>query len=173
MLEVVAVSLVAGVLIGWLWPAIAPEVVGQVTAEGEIGVSIAAAAEYFPREAVLAALASGTGAVLSLYYAVRFRMRPVTTVLALPVGGAAGTAVAVFVGRLVGPGDAATRAAQAGVGDELVMPLTLHAHGLLVAWPLVATIVGFAVALVRDDRSPWGAPSLHPRRIDATTADVR
>lgn len=171
-IEVIAVSLVAGVVVGGLWVVLAPDVVAVVGTEGEVRVPFAEVDGIFPRAAVLTALSAGAGALLAMYYAVRFRMRPVSALLASVVGGAAGTALAVLVGRMIGPGDVTARAADADAGDHLVMPLTLDAYGLLVAWPLAAAIVMFAAAMVRDDRSAWGRGNDQSRPTGAVAADV-
>lgn len=162
-------SVAVGVLVGWLWTVVAPEVVGVVADDGSVFVSIVAAAQVFPREGALAGLCAGAGALLAIYYSVRFRLRPVSTLMSLIGGGAAGTAVAVMVARLVGPSGAA---ASAVPGDQVVMPLSLDAYGLLGAWPLVAVVVVAVTAVVRDDRNPWGDSGTQPRPIGATTADV-
>lgn len=171
--EVVAVSLVLGVVVGWLATVVGPEVVGVVDPESgdNYQVGIVEAGGIFPTEATFAALAAVAGAVLSIYYVVRFRMRPVTTLCALVGGGAAGTAVAFLVARLLGPGDAAAQAAEAAAGATVELPLTLHAPGVLAAWPLAAALVVFAAALVRDDRTPWN-PGSQSRAIGARNADV-
>lgn len=169
--EVVAVSLVLGCVAGWLWTVLAPDMVGVVGDDGSVVVALVSAGQAFPREAVLGSLCAGAGVLLAAYYGLRFRMRPVGTLLALICGGAGGTALAVLVGRLVGPGSASSQAAEAAAGDEIVMPLTVHAHGLLAAWPVAVALVVAVVAIVRDDRHPWGQVPA-PRPIGATTADV-
>ena len=81
-------------------------------------------------------------------------MRGVAATLGLVVGGLVGSSLTLLVGHLTGGGDATGRAIN-GSADRFSdqLPLTVHAHGLLVLQPAVSALVlGLLVAFaVRDD----------------------
>ncbi|MFD6417959.1 DUF2567 domain-containing protein [Streptomyces sp. NPDC060194] len=149
----------AGVLLGALWFWLAPRVplVSDGTAvylkdtEGE--QSIGAEGVYF-----LLALAFGVVSAVAVFL---WRRRGgVPLVVALALGGLAGSVVAWQTGIWLGPSsDVVARAKEAGEGVAFDAPLELKAYGAWLAWPVIAMITHLGLTAGFGPRDPEPDPA--------------
>lgn len=147
--EIVAVSVVFGVLLGVAWYLLAPEITGEVAEDG-VAIPITEARQLFDRVAIFSLLGAGIGLVLGIFFGARHRRRPVTTLLALAAGGLGGSLLAMGIGIVLGPSVGGEEP-----GTVVDLPVELEAPAALFAWPVIAIIVVSVMALLRDDRTPW------------------
>lgn len=147
--EIGVASVVFGLLMGWAWYVLGPEITGEAADNGVL-VPIAEARQLFDRVAIFSLLGAGIGLVHGLMFSFRHRRRPVTVLLALAASGTAGSLLALGVGMVLGPS-----AGSEEPGTVVELPMELAAPASLFAWPLVAIVVVTVVNLLRDDQSPW------------------
>ncbi|RZS82894.1 hypothetical protein EV189_3291 [Motilibacter rhizosphaerae] len=132
---VAAASAVLGLGAGLVWDRLAPHVSAADAAAG------GAVPAYFGRDAWFAGTTLVAGILCALVAFVVLGTRSgssLAVLLGLVVGGAAAAGLAWEVGRWLSPEQ--FRVAGPG-GREQVR----HAYGVLVAWPLAATVVHFAL----------------------------
>jgi hypothetical protein len=139
----VLVLVVVGVVAGLVWSALAPTTqyvltdVGPQPADLE-GQSLIAADGWFAVIGAVCGLVCGAGA----YFLTR--TRPVPAVLGVAGGGL----LASYVASLVGSSAKGTIQASAAGGLTTSTSLGLTAHGVLFAWPVVATGVFWILEFV-------------------------
>ena len=170
--EIAVVSVLTGVLAGVAWWLLAPDVTVEVVDNG-VALTVEQGRELFGRESDLAWISAAAGTILAAVFMARHRRLPVTTLLTLVVGGAAGSFVALGVGRLLGPDAVDAQAADAAVGAHLSMPLAIEASAVFLAWPLAATIVVAVIAVFRDDHATWQLPGEPKRTADPVSQAAR
>lgn len=158
--EIAVVCLVAGLALGVLWWLLAPEVTGVVV-DGALAVDAAEGQKLFGRDAVFSLLAAGFGLVLAVVFGVRHWRRPVTVLVALALGGVAGSYLATLIGGVLGPSDDVS-----GLENsvEHAFALRMESPAGLLVWSTVATVVLAVIALFREDRAPWAVPGDPPGR---------
>ncbi|MDP9845084.1 hypothetical protein [Streptosporangium lutulentum] len=150
----------AGVIAGVLWSLAAPRPPYVVTDQGPLLAdpttqALIAADGWFAIIAGAIGLACG-----AIGYSLSRRGRPLAVVLGLGAGGLLGSYVALLVGRAVNLG--AVTVAASGTSTHLIAgPLGLTAQGVLLAWPVLAVGLFFAlesIAGYRDSplRRPFG-----------------
>lgn len=139
-------SAVLGVGTGVVWDRLSPHLEGtliRVDPQTIVG-STESTGAYFGPEAWFACLSivSGTLAALALFAVLGTRCAGRVSALAgLAAGGAAGAWVAWMVGLSLGPGDfSATQ-----VGQTVRAGVDLKATGVLLCWPIAASVVHFAL----------------------------
>ncbi|SDU75787.1 hypothetical protein SAMN04488563_5038 [Jiangella alkaliphila] len=153
--QIVAVSAVAGVLMGVLWWLLAPDATGVVV-NGGLGFDAREGQHLFGRDAVFTLVGAGFGLVLSIVFTLWHRRNPVAVLVAMAAMGVVGSLIAQVVGEFLGPeGDVAGLAD----GAELQIPLRLESDAALLVWSMVAVVVAAVVALFREDRTPWTPPA--------------
>ncbi|MFD2080271.1 hypothetical protein SAMN05421678_110148 [Actinopolymorpha cephalotaxi] len=139
---VVAVVLVAaGAIAGlvWAWTAPSPHVAMTMTELGPFPNDEEQAARLVSMDGWYAALGAGTALVLGTVLATLFLRHGLVTVAGLLAGSVLAAFAAVVVGSLVANGSLVwTWSPHAAPGTALSAPLTLHAYGVLVSWPLAA-----------------------------------
>ncbi|RCG22157.1 hypothetical protein DTL70_16530 [Streptomyces diacarni] len=158
----VAVAVV-GIAMGLLWLWLAPRVPlynnGEVVLfkdpEGEQAIGA---------EGVFALLGLAFGAVSGLVlFAVR-RRGGVGLVVGLALGGLLGSVLAWRVGVWFGPEtDLPAAARAAGKGATFDAPLELHAYGMLLAWPVAATLVHLVTTALFGPRETPDAGAAQPQ----------
>lgn len=162
--EVVAVTLIVGLIAGLVWSRIAPDVSAQVFEDGA-GVSALEGQKIFSRDAVFGIVCAVSGGLLALVYGIRFRRRPITTLVSLTIAGVGAAALAMLAGGWFGPSESVEALSErAEVGDSIKVPLELDSYGAILTWPLAVAFVTLVVALVLDDRTSWGR--VRPIRIE-------
>lgn len=158
---------VSGVLLGLLWVWLAPRIplVSDDTAvflkdtEGE--EAIGADGTF-----VLLALAFGALSAAAVFL-LRRRGGP-SLVVALVLGGLAGSVLAWKAGVWLGPpSDVVAHAREVGKGVTFDAPLELNAKGGLLAWPVAAMVVHLALTAAFGPRDPepewdWGVQGSPP-----------
>ena len=151
----------AGALVGVAWWLLAPTARVQAAMSGQtLLVSAPSDPELFAaQDGTLVLLGAVAGLVTGLVVVVRARRRPATTTVLAVLGSVAGSALAVGVGHLLGPGSLASQGfrASAAAADQppLTSPLEVHALGAVLVWPLLALVVaalGHAVVASRLGR---------------------
>lgn len=151
---VVGVLLAAlGIPVGVLWSALAPRAGLVVTAAG-VDYANTETKDFITADATLFLLGLAAGALAATAVWLLARHRGLATLLGLVLGAGAGSYVAWRVG-VHGPSRSAVlRAAQQlrppARGD---LPLQLHAHPVLLAWPGAAALT-WAGWLLRSPRPP-------------------
>ncbi len=161
-LEIIVASAVVGGAAGFVWWLLAPDVLVHVV---DAGVTLDAyhGGRMFTRDAVFSLAAAVSGVLIALPGFLRHRRTPASALLALVLGGVAGSFVMLGVGRLLGPGPIEPRADDAAVGTWLDLPLDLEAMAAIMVWPIVSVIVVAVIAVFSDDRSPWAPPGERPQ----------
>ena len=109
------------------------------------------------QDGVLVLLGAGAGLVCGLAAVVRGGASPGARSLAVLLGCVLGSLVAWATGMLLGPVPVAEQVA-ADPGSAPLSPLTVHAPGVLLVWPVVAAVVATAghLALAWGQRPPAG-----------------
>ncbi|MBD0292515.1 MAG: hypothetical protein ICV70_02930 [Jiangellaceae bacterium] len=125
--ETLAVSTVAGVLVGAVWSLLVPG-----GAQGS--ADVVAPERQFATDAWFAIVGAGAGALLAPVLHARHRRRPLVVLYSLVAGGVLGSLTAWGCGMLFGLDD-----------------LGLGATGVLLAWPIAATLGTLAVSALADD----------------------
>ena len=100
---------------------------------------------------VVCAMVAGAVAALLAAFLLRERL---AALAGLIVGGVLGSVLAWRIGALLGPPSVEASAAAARVGARFDGPLDLSAMGVLLAWPVAATVVYFAAVAGLDARHP-------------------
>lgn len=154
--EVALAGVALGLVAGIVWPALAPDIQGEVTLSG-VTVPTVEARRQFGVDGWFAVAAVIGGLLLGVVFFARHRRRPVTTLVALTVAGLIATAVQWRVGILLGPGPVEDRSAALPAGSAISMPLELNAPAVLVVWPIGAVVGALLVAAFLDDRESWSA----------------
>lgn len=169
-------SLVAGVVVGVLWPRLAPDVT-LIVIDGAARLGEQAGLHVFDQDAWFGILAVVAGVLLGGALWHRHGERhPVATPIVLVAGGLAGSVLAWQVGGRLGPQLPST----AGLEDltEVTAPLELHAYGVLLLWPLASVVVVLLGALLTPE--PSGAtfdeavpdqPQTHQPALDRAASD--
>jgi hypothetical protein len=150
----------AGVIAGVLWSLAAPRPPYVMTKQGPLLAdpttqALIAADGWFVIIAGVLGLACG-----AIGYSLSRRGRPLAVVLGLAAGGLLGSYIALVVGRAVSFGGGVVTAS--GTSASLIPgPLTLTAQGVLLAWPVLAVGLFFAlegIAGYQDSplRRPFG-----------------
>jgi hypothetical protein len=150
----------AGVIAGVLWSLAAPRPPYVMTKQGPLLAdpttqTLIAADGWFVIIAGALGLACG-----AIGYSLSRRGRPLAVVLGLAAGGLLGSYIALVVGQAVNLG--APTVTASGASTSLIAgPLNLTAQGALLAWPVLAVGLFFAlesVAGYRDSplRRPFG-----------------
>ena len=157
------VLLLAGVVAGLLWWALAPRATFEVTEEGPVAVGRPSAELLFADDGVYTLVLAGLGLVAGLVAWRLRRRRGVATVLALTVGTVLASLAAWELGELLGAGP--SPAALADVGTRVITPLQLGSRAALAVAPflavlayVVSTLLTAAEDLDRPDPVP-PAPS--------------
>lgn len=138
---------VAGLLVGVAWWALAPTAAVQAVMSGDrLLVDASTMPELFAaQDGTLVLLGALAGVVTGVVVVLRARRRPLTATAAAAFGSVAGSALAVVVGQALGPASLASQGfrASAAAADQpdLVSPLSLHAPGAALVWPLLALVV--------------------------------
>ncbi|NHC12254.1 DUF2567 domain-containing protein [Motilibacter deserti] len=133
-------SALVGLLAGAAWQWVAPQVEGTVTADGIVPDPTPA---VFGAEAWFACVAIVAGVLCALLAFVRFGRTGSYALLGLVLGGLLGSAVAWQAGSRLGPGELS--ADGHAVGERVIAALDLHAYGVLLCWPIAATVIFFAL----------------------------
>lgn len=151
----------AGLVVGVAWRLLAPTAAVQAVMNGKVLlVNAPKAPELFAaQDGTLVLLGALAGVVTGLLVVLRARRRPLTATAAAALGSVAGSALAVVVGQALGPASLASQGfrASAAAADQpsLVSPLSLHAPGAALVWPLLTLVVaalGHAIVASRLGR---------------------
>lgn len=142
-------SLAAGIVAGVAWALLTPQAVG--IEQPEYYYALGDAEAVGRQDGVFMLITGVFGVVHGTWLAKAVSTRPVTRILMAVVAGVMGAATAWLVGMGVAAavplhGDAAKL-----VTDERIVkiPLTIHAFGVLVMWPMVAMFTASAWLFVR------------------------
>lgn len=143
-------SLAAGIPLGLVWWWVAPLARLAKRADGVFVVGLreeaaVAADGWFTVCAVV------VGALTALLVAFLVRRR-LAALAGLAVGGVLGSVLAWRLGALLGPPSIESSEAATQVGGRFDGPLDLSALGVLLAWPMAAMVVFFAVVAGLDAR---------------------
>lgn len=145
-------SLATGLPLGLVWWLVTPLARLEKRGDGVFAVGLreeaaVAADGWFAVSAVVA------GAVTAVLVAIMVRRR-LAGLAGLAVGGVLGSVLAWRFGALLGPPSVEASAAAVRVGTRFDAPLDLSAMGVLLAWPMAATVVYFAAVAGLDARHP-------------------
>ncbi len=159
---------VAGLLLGLLWLWLAPR--AQYVSNGEAvflrntesEARIGADATYF-------LLAVGMGVLSAVLVFLWRRRGGVPQVVGLALGSCFGALLGWRTGLWLGPSsDVAAAALKAGKGVPFDAPMQLLAHGVLLAWPMVALVVHLGLTALWSPYDPdkagalWGPAAAYP-----------
>ncbi|NSC21164.1 hypothetical protein FM076_08045 [Streptomyces albus subsp. chlorinus] len=153
---------VAGVALGFLWLWLAPRV--PLYTNGELVLfKHPEGEEVIGADGVFALLGLGFGVVSGLVVFLARRKGGVGLVVGLAFGAFLGALLAWRIGVWFGPDtDIRAAARAAGKGATFDAPLELHAYGVLLAWPVAATLVHLLATVLfgpRDEPPAAAAPA--------------
>ena len=143
-------SLAAGIPLGLAWWLLTPLARLEKRAGGVVGVGREAEAAV-AADGWFAACAMVAGAVTAALVAFLVHQR-LAGLAGLAVGGVLGSVLAWRLGSLLGPPSVEASAVSARVGARFDGPLDLSALGVLLAWPMAAMVVYFAIVAGLDAR---------------------
>ncbi|GAA2757070.1 hypothetical protein [Actinopolymorpha rutila] len=173
---VIAVVLVAaGAIAGlvWAWTAPSPHVAMTMTELGPFPNDEEEAARLVSMDGWYAALGAGTSLVLGTVLATLFLRHGLVTVAGLLVGSVLAALAAVVVGSLVANGSLIwSWDPHASPGTPLSAPLTLHAYGVLVSWPLAALAPVIPLVWLGSGRDGEPSRVIHSRRGRSRTPEA-
>ncbi|NHC45521.1 hypothetical protein [Motilibacter aurantiacus] len=155
---VTAGSVAVGSLAGAAWQWAAPRVEGTVTSDG---IAPDPSQALFGAEAWFGCVALVAGVLCALLAFVRLGRTGAYALLGLVAGGLLGSVVAWQAGARLGP--SALAADGLPVGSRVTVALDLHAHGMLLCWPIAATVVYFALTAGFGVDEPARAAQSPPR----------
>lgn len=137
-------SAVLGCAGGFAWDQLAPHLTGTVAGPDQVSGGVDATTAYFGAEAwfVGITLVSGVLCALVLFAVAGTRgAGGLTGLLGLALGGGLGALITWRVGYALGPHSFSA----ADVGSPASVGLDVHAYGVLLCWPIAATVVHFAL----------------------------
>ena len=141
----------AGVLLGFVWPAITPRAHGfaylqqtVVPMENE---------SFVASEGRFLLLTAGGGLVAGLVCWLDRASRGPAVAAALGLGGLLGAVLTEVIGHATGGGKTT-----GALGDQLTLPVTLHVQGLLLAEPALA-LAGYGVCVLFAKRDDLARPA--------------
>jgi len=134
---IVVVLAIAGAVAGFVWARLVPDVEFVMTQIGPMPGSEIDAGELASMDSWYGVLGGGVGLVLGAVLATVFLRYGAVTVVALAVGGCLAAVAAFVVGSVVANGGVVlTWQPKAPLDTRLTSPLTLHAYGFLLVWPI-------------------------------------
>lgn len=143
-------SLAAGIPLGLAWWVLTPLARLENRAEGVFAVGLREEAAV-AADGWFAACALVAGAVTAALVAFLVHHR-LAGLAGLAIGGVLGSVLAWRLGSLLGPPSIEASAVSARVGGRFDGPLDLSALGVLLAWPMAAMVVYFAIVAGLDAR---------------------
>src|SRR4051794_5013750 len=135
-------SILLGAVSGLTWQSLAPHVEGTVTPDGVV-LDVAASQAYFGAEAWFAGVTVVAGVLCALLAFARLGRTGSFALLGLVVGGALASVLAWRVGVHVGPRELSAHGH--AIGSRVHLGVSIHAYGVLLCWPIAATVVYFAL----------------------------
>jgi hypothetical protein len=166
-------SVLAGVLAGYIWAAVAPHALVVTTGGGAADVVNPETSAFIAADGWFAVLCALGGAGCGLLgWALAVRRHGVPAVLGLLGGGVAAALAARWIGQHSGKAAFNHLLAVSRPNTVLQAPLSLGAHGAIAFWPLAAGLVvgGIeAVGLLRG-RRPGVAGAAGPAMASAEPA---
>ncbi len=167
----VAAGAIAGLV--WAWTAPSPHVAMTMTELGPFPNDEEQAARLVAMDGWYAALGAGTALVLGTVLATLFLRHGLVMVAGLLVGSVLAAVAAVVVGSLVANGALIwSWSPHAAPGTALSAPLTLHAYGILVAWPLAALAPVIPLVWLGSGRDGELSGVIHSRRDQSRTPEA-
>lgn len=152
---VLAAFLVAGVLVGLLWPLLVDPVT-VTRSEAGLTTGEVALANRFDQDAWYSVLGGGAALVLGVVLTLWRRAHEAATVVALVAGALLGAWVSATVGNATGPEAAEVTLADAELGATAPDQVVVTADAAYLAWPLGA-VLGAVVVL-------WAPSGRHRER---------
>jgi len=147
---VTVLSSAVGVLVGLAWWLLTPLARLENRADGVFAVGLREEAAV-AADGWFAACAVVAGAVTAALVAFLVHQR-LAGLAGVAIGGVLGSVLAWRLGSLLGPPSIEASAVSARVGARFDGPLDLSALGVLLAWPMAATVVYFAIVAGLDAR---------------------
>ena len=143
-------GLVAAFPVGALWRSTSPAVLGVVN-QGNVYLVAPESKTFVARDGWFALYACIAAVLLALLAFLFFRKSAgIGAALALAVGGFAGSYLATWFGKVIGPGSGSTLHAAQSVttGTNFDLPLFVRATGVVWLWPAVAAGLFFFLMLL-------------------------
>jgi hypothetical protein len=160
---VLVAFLVAGVVVGLVWPQLVDPVTVTRTEAG-LATGEVALAHRFDQDAWYSLLGGGVALLLGVVLTLWRRAHETATLVVLVLGALLGAAVSSLVGTATGPEAAEVVLAEAEVGATAPDRVQVTADAAYLAWPLTA-VLG-AVVVLWAPSFTGGGPSRGDRRGD-------
>lgn len=149
---IVAAFLVAGLVVGLVWPHLYDPAVAVRTREG-ISTDEVQLAKKFASDGWFIVLGMGVGLVLGLLLMLTRHTHEVVTLVAIAVAAAAAAYLAAKLGAAMGPADPESILKNADVGTSAPTQVRLESSVGYLIWPLSASLGALLVLL--------GWPAMH------------
>lgn len=143
--------LIVGVLATFLWVWLAPHAVAVKDAKGGVSLSAPETKSFAGADVVFLFVTVGAGALCAVVAAIVARHRGLAVSVAMGGGGLLASLMVAWLGRWFTGGPIHQWADHVSVGSHQLY-LQLQTRPFVVAWPVVALLITFVVALATQDR---------------------
>lgn len=149
--------LLVGVLATFVWVWVAPRVVAVKDAKGGVSLSGGDPKGFAGADVTFLFVTLGAGVLCAAIAALVARHRGLAVSVAMAVGGVLSSLMVAWLGRWLTGGPLHRWAAHASVGTHHLF-IQLQTRPFIVAWPVIALVITFAVALATGDSQPEQPP---------------
>ncbi|MGH8890446.1 MAG: hypothetical protein ACRDV3_11935 [Acidothermaceae bacterium] len=145
--------LIVGVISTFVWIWLAPHAIAIKDAKGGVSLAAPETKAFASADVMYLFVTAGAGAVCALVAALVARHRGLAVSVAMAGGGILSSLMVAWLGRWITGGPVHRWADQVPVGSHHLF-IELQTRPFIVAWPVVALIITFVVALATQDRPP-------------------
>lgn len=143
--------LIVGVIATFIWVWIAPRAIAAKDAKGGVSLSVPETRAFVGADVTYFFVTLGAGVLCALVAATVARHRGLAVSIAMAGGGILSSLMVAWLGRWLTGGPLHRWADHASVGSHHLY-LQLQTRPFIVAWPVVALLITFVVALATQDR---------------------
>ena len=144
-----AASALLGVLIGFVWSAVAPRALLVVAGRGVAYVANAETSAFIAADAWFCLLTAAAGLICGVAgYLLAVRRHGAAALTGLVLGCVAAAALAMWIGQQQGLASFRSALAVSAAGVRLREPLALGGYGALAFWPLLVGLVVGSIEVI-------------------------
>lgn len=143
--------LIVGVIATFVWIWVAPHATAIKDAQGGVSLAAPESKAFAGADVMFLFVTAGAGAVCALVAALVARHRGLAVSVAMAAGGILSSFMVAWLGRWITGGPIHRWADHVSVGSHQLF-IQLQTRPFVVAWPVVALVITFVVALATQDR---------------------